>query len=64
MPIHRKRGRPRREEDASIVRKTLRIPTALWKVIEAQADKEGINTHAWMRSALAEKAGFESEEEK
>ncbi len=58
-PLHRKRGRPRRDEDAASVRKTLRVPIALWQAIEAMAEEEGVSTHAWMRQALAEKAGVD-----
>ncbi len=52
MVIHRKRGRPGVDEDATTHRATLRIPLPLWEEIQRLAEREGITTHAWMRSAL------------
>jgi hypothetical protein len=58
MVIHRKRGRPRRGEEAEVHRATLRIPLELWARVERQAEQEGITAHAWMRKALDAEAGM------
>ncbi len=52
MGIHRQRGRPRADEDATTHRATVRIPLPLWAEIERLAAEDGITPHAWMRQAL------------
>ena len=52
MVIHRKRGRPGVDEDATTHRATLRIPLPLWEEVQRLAAEKGLTTHAWMREAL------------
>jgi hypothetical protein len=56
VSIHRKRGRPRREEAAASLKKSILVPLPLWDLIQTLAELEGLTTHAWMRQALDDQA--------
>lgn len=53
VSIHRKRGRPRRDEDATSIKKTVLVPLPLWEAIARIAEAEGVTPHAVMREAIA-----------
>jgi hypothetical protein len=51
-----KRGRPKKgDKPAGTVTRSLRLPEAAWKALEAVAKREGTTVHALIRQAIAEK---------